>query len=123
MPNDFIMLHHYPVEKSSRSNYLPLLELRARENPDDFYGLVYLAHEYKYQQKPQECIEFVYGTVFPAIAKGKDDMNCKTDLYMFLGDCYNILYYESFTLIKFVIFIQLKLSMKLCLNLVVSIVD
>ena len=91
MPNDFIMLHHYPVEKSSRSNYLPLLELRARENPDDFYGLVYLAHEYKYQQKPQECIEFVYGTVFPAIVKGKDDMNCKTDLYMFLGDCYNML--------------------------------
>lgn len=91
LPEDFIMLHHYPLPKDGRSNYLPLLEMRAEEYPDDFYGLVYLAHEYKYQQKPEKCIEFVYSKVFPAIAKGNDEMNCKTDLYMFLGDCYDIL--------------------------------
>ena len=88
---DFIMLHHYPNLKTNRSNYLPLLELRAQEYPDDLYGLVYLAHEYKYQNLPDKCIEFVEGNLLPRFyAQGDDDMNCITDLHMFLGDCYRM---------------------------------
>lgn len=88
LPDNFIMLHHYPSYKEGRSNYLPLLELRAQENKDDFYGLVYLAHEYRYQGKLQECIDFINTTVLPMIRKGNDNMSCETDLYMFLGNCY-----------------------------------
>ena len=88
MPADFIMLHHYPKHKDGRSNYLPLLEMRAEEYKDDFYGLIYLAHEYKYQGKFKECINFVNQRVFPLMLNQPDNMNCKTDLYMFLGDCY-----------------------------------
>ena len=88
LPDDFIMLHHYPKHKDGRSNYLPLLEMRAKEYPDDFYGLIYLAHEYKYQEKFRECINFITQTVFPAMLCQPDQMNSKTDLYMFLGDCH-----------------------------------
>ena len=88
LPSDFIMLHHYPVYKETRKSYLPLLEMRADENPDDFFGLVYLAHEYKYAGKPADCINCIYTRVFPVIARTNDAMGCMTDLYMFLGDCY-----------------------------------
>ena len=82
------MLHHYPKHKDGRSNYLPLLEMRAEEYENDFYGLIYLAHEYKYQGKYKECINFITQKVFPKMLCQPDNMNCKTDLYMFLGDCH-----------------------------------
>ncbi len=46
---DEITLHHYPDLSKPRSNYLPLLELRKKESSEDWYGLIYLAHEYYYQ--------------------------------------------------------------------------
>lgn len=55
--NDQIMLHHYPDPNKSRSNYLPLLELRAQEYPEDTFGLVYLAHEYNYRKMYQKSID------------------------------------------------------------------
>ena len=81
----YILLHHYPVAKASRSNYLPLLEMRAKEYPDDYYGLVYLAHEYMYAGKPEECLKFTENLI-AKINLLDDDMNCVTDLYMFMGD-------------------------------------
>lgn len=88
LPSDFIMLHHYPTYKEGRSNYLPLLEQRAKENPEEFYGLIYLAHEYKYQKQYEKCINFIYKNIFPLILEKGDHMNCMPDLYMFLGDCF-----------------------------------
>lgn len=44
-----IMLEHFPDRTKSRSSYLPLLELRAKEYPEDTWGLMYLAHEYNYR--------------------------------------------------------------------------
>lgn len=85
--SDDIWLHHYPLHKDGRSSYLPLLEQRAKENPDDYYGLVYLAHEYYYQGKKEECLRFIDKTVMPAVSD-KDMMYCKTDLYMFKGKCH-----------------------------------
>lgn len=95
LPDDFIMLHHYPTFKAGRKNYLPLLEQRAKEYPNDFYGLIYLAHEYKYQSKYEECITFIYKNILPVILKEGDNMDCLPDLYMFLGDCYLELHKEQ----------------------------
>ena len=85
-----IYLHHYPVEKSSRSNYLPLLELRCKENPDDFYGHIYLSHEYLYQNKPQNCFDYIQKITLPMAYKlicqeGNDNLITIGDLYMFMG--------------------------------------
>ena len=88
--NDQIWLHHYPAHKEERSNYLPLLEQRAKEDPDDYYGLVYLAHEYYYQGLYQKCIDFIDQEVLPKIDFG-DLYNCLTDLYMFKGKSYEAL--------------------------------
>ena len=54
---DEVHLHHYPDQTKSRASYLPLLELRAKENPDDYYGLIYLAHEYYYRGKYESSID------------------------------------------------------------------
>lgn len=42
---EIIWLHHWPDNTKSRSSYLPLLELRAEENPNDDYGKFYLLRE------------------------------------------------------------------------------
>ena len=51
-----ITLHHYPDQTKSRANYLPLLELREKESKEDWYGLIYLAHEYYYQGHYEKAI-------------------------------------------------------------------
>lgn len=90
LPEDTIWLHHWPDTSKSRSSYLPLLEKRAEEYPQDFYGLVYLAHEYTYRGMYQKSIDFIENKVLPSIPDW-DDMLCKTDLYLFLGDNYRML--------------------------------
>lgn len=85
--SDDIWLHHYPLPKEGRTSYLPLLEMRAEENPDDYYGLIYLAHEYYYSEKKEKCLGFIEKTVMPRISD-KDMYYCKTDLYMFKGKCH-----------------------------------
>lgn len=47
--SDKVHLHHYPDQSKSRASYLPLLELRKQENPDEWYGRIYLAQEYSYR--------------------------------------------------------------------------
>ena len=42
-----VILYHYPDMSKSRGNYIDLLELRAQENPEDYFGLYYLAKEYE----------------------------------------------------------------------------
>lgn len=44
-----IYLHHWMDMSKPRSSYLPLLELRAKEEPEDIYGLYYLMREYLFQ--------------------------------------------------------------------------
>lgn len=44
-----IMLEHHPDKTKSRGSYLPLLELRKKEYPDDPMGRIYLANEYVYR--------------------------------------------------------------------------
>lgn len=44
-----IYLHHYADVSKSRSQYLPLLELRVAEEPDDISGYYYLMREYTFR--------------------------------------------------------------------------
>ena len=83
---DKIHLHHYPDSTKSRAQYLPLLELRAKENPEDHYGLIYLAHEYYYRGKYTRSIE----TLTDILENHSDRYNSleKASCYLFMGDSY-----------------------------------
>lgn len=83
---DYIHLHHYPDYSKSRSSYLPLLELRAKENKEDYYGLIYLAHEYYYQnhfQKSIDTLTFILEN-FANQYSSLEQASC----YLFMGDDY-----------------------------------
>ena len=50
-------LFHYPDNAKSRAQYLPLLELSVRENPEDARCLHYLGREYMYLSRWQDAID------------------------------------------------------------------
>lgn len=52
-----IRLHHHPDPEKSRGQYLPLLELSARENPSDARTQHYLGREYMFHGEWVKCIE------------------------------------------------------------------
>ena len=81
-----LMLEHHPDRTKSRGNYLPLLELRKKENPDDWYGLIYLAHEYNYRGKYQESIDQLKEILerYAGHYNSLDQASC----YLFMGDDY-----------------------------------
>lgn len=54
---DGIVLHHYPDNSKPRSQYLPLLELSAKENPDDDRTMFWLGREYIFKGKNEEGIK------------------------------------------------------------------
>ena len=86
-----ITLHHYPDYTKSRSSYLPLLELRERDYPDDIYGLIYLSHEYTYQGMYEKSIEKL-----DKVIKYNNEHNVINELevascYLFKGDAYKTL--------------------------------
>ena len=82
-----IHLHHYPDPTKSRSSYLPLLELRAAEDEDDFYGLIYLGHEYFYHGLYEKSIE----TLTKVLEIHKEQANSveEASCYLFMGDAYS----------------------------------
>jgi glycosyltransferase involved in cell wall biosynthesis len=51
-----MVLHHYPDSAKSRGSYLPLLELAAREEPEDSRMAYYLGREYLYKGAWEQCI-------------------------------------------------------------------
>jgi glycosyltransferase involved in cell wall biosynthesis len=51
-----MVLVHYPDNSKPRSQYLPLLELSAQENPNDDRVAFWLGREYMYYQKYDACI-------------------------------------------------------------------
>jgi tetratricopeptide (TPR) repeat protein len=83
---DDIHLHHYPDRTKSRGSYLPLLELRKQENPDDYYGRIYLAHEYCYRGLYEKSTE----ELKDILATCSDRLNSveKASCYLFMGDNY-----------------------------------
>lgn len=84
--NRGVYLHHYPDSEKSRSSYLPLLELRVKEDPEDYYGKFYLSHEYHYRGMYNESIE-----VLNDILSNHRDKYTELELaasLLFLGDNY-----------------------------------
>ena len=83
---DKIYLHHYPDQEKSRGSYLKLLELRVKECKEDWYGLIYLAHEYYYRDKYEKSIEVLNYIINNYLDKYSsiEQANC----YLFLGDNY-----------------------------------
>lgn len=51
-----MVLNHYPDNAKPRSQYLPLLELSAQENPDDDRTAFWLGREYMYRGMHDKCI-------------------------------------------------------------------
>jgi tetratricopeptide (TPR) repeat protein len=51
-----IMLHHYPDLSKPRSQYLPLLEMSVKENPDDDRTMFWLGREYYYHENYDTAI-------------------------------------------------------------------
>lgn len=52
-----IVLNHYPDLSKPRSQYLPLLELSAQENPEDDRTIFWLGREYYYYKQYDDCIK------------------------------------------------------------------
>jgi len=81
-----VVLEHFPDPEKSRGSYLGLLELRAKERPDDYYGLFFLSHEYFYREMYDKSIE-----ILKDIVSRFSDHFTLTELagaYLFLGDDY-----------------------------------
>lgn len=51
-----LVLNHYPDYSKPRSQYLPLLELSAQENPHDDRTMFWLGREYMYNNRLDDCI-------------------------------------------------------------------
>lgn len=85
---DKIFVKHYPVAKQSRTSYLPLLELRYKENPNDDMTIAYLEHQYLYEGKLKECIDFALNRAIPFYEK-KGDKLMWSDAYYFAGWAYD----------------------------------
>lgn len=54
---DDVWLEHYPDPQKSRSQYLELLELSVKEDPDDDRNMHYLGREYLFRGRWNDCIE------------------------------------------------------------------
>lgn len=51
-----LVLHHYPDLSKARSQYLPLLELSVKENPQNDRAMFWLGREYFYHKKYEKAI-------------------------------------------------------------------
>lgn len=52
-----VQLNHFPDPEKSRGQYLPLLELSVKEEPDDDRNMHYLGREYMYRKRWDDCIQ------------------------------------------------------------------
>lgn len=86
--NEGVYLHHFPDRNKSRESYLPLLELRAKEDPNDYNGLYYYAHELYYRGYYEKSI-----AILDTILTDDRFEGDRTDLevaacYLFMGDSF-----------------------------------
>lgn len=83
---DEIYLHHYADNTKSRGSYLSLLELRKQENPEDYYGKIYLAHEYYYRSRYEDSINEL-NEILNNYAEHYTSLE-QASCYLFMGDAY-----------------------------------
>lgn len=105
-----ITLQHYPDRSKSRSSYLPLLELRAKEYKDDYYGLIYLSHEYHYHKMWDKSNEILQKTLDYIKKHNIEDSLEEASCYLFLGDNYEELGRHNEAIYNYLMAIKLKPS-------------
>ena len=81
-----IHLHHYPDPTKSRGSYLSLLELRAQEDPEDYYGLIYLGHEYYYRGYYDKAIDLL-NKILSEYTQHYNVIE-RASCHLFIGDSY-----------------------------------
>ena len=82
---DSITLNHFPDNNKSRSNYLPLLELSVKEDPQDDRNMHYLGREYMYYGKWNKAIDTLIKHLSLKTATWKDE-RCAS--MRFIARCY-----------------------------------
>lgn len=103
-----LVLNHYPDISKPRSQYLPLLELSAKENPFDDRVAFWLGREYMYYDMHDKCISSLESylklptalwdeersAAMRFIAKSykekKDYVNARSWLYKAIAECQNV---------------------------------
>ena len=85
---DSIFLHHYPDQSKSRGSYLPLLELRAKEDPNDYNGLYYYAHELYYRGYYEKSISVLDDILTDDRFEGVRTPLEVAACYLFMGDSF-----------------------------------
>lgn len=83
---DKVHLHHYPDNSKSRGSYLPLLELREQESPNDYYGLIYLAREYMFYNMSDKAID-KFNYIINNLSNQGNNLEIAS-CHCFLGECY-----------------------------------
>lgn len=82
---DNVVLKHYPDEKKSRGQYLPLLELSVKESPNDDRNMHYLGREYMFYGEYDKAIKTLKKHLSLPTAKWKDE-RCASMRY--IAKCY-----------------------------------
>lgn len=80
-----LTLNHYPDNKKSRSQYLPLLELSVKEDPENDRNTHYLGREYMYYKEWDKSIETLKKHLNLKTATWKDE-RCASMRY--IARCY-----------------------------------
>lgn len=83
--NENIVLNHYPDYNKSRSNYLNLLELSVKEEPNNDRNMHYLGREYMYYGKWNESIDTLIKHLNLKSATWKDERSASM---RFISRCY-----------------------------------
>ena len=80
-----LVLNHYPDLSKPRSQYLPLLELSVKENPQDDRAMFWLGREYMYHGKHDLCIETLEKHLSLPSAKWDEERSASM---RFIARCY-----------------------------------
>jgi tetratricopeptide (TPR) repeat protein len=80
-----LLLHHYPDPSKPRSQYLSLLELSVKENPQDDRAVFWLGREYMYYGKYNQCIETLRRYLSLPSAKWNEE---RSAAMRFIAHCY-----------------------------------
>lgn len=87
LSEDRIYLHHWPDNEKSRGSYLGLLELRAREEPDDIDGLFYLMREHLFRDAGSlRALEVAVGAYVRILEGHRDEYECLPFFALGIGD-------------------------------------
>lgn len=92
MNENIIYLHHYPDSSKPRSSlYLPLLEIRVKENPYDMYGMYYLMREYMFANNLDGAFRIAnIGYAYYSINSNNDTWNGFTHFSLALANLYRL---------------------------------